>query len=310
MNEEIKGKTCLVIDDSDSVRKSLINILKNLFDRFFEARDGIEGFKILTQQKDEIDIVLCDVIMPNIDGLRFLAMKNSYQELKDIPVIMLTSVEDSERKVKGLEIGAQDWVVKPFEPSELVARVKVHLRIKALQDELRKANEVLQEMAITDPLTMLFNRRYFFESLLTEFERAKRYARVLSLVIFDIDHFKEINDTYGHQVGDRVLENFSKVLKSNLRAHDIIGRYGGEEFAVILPETRLDGAYTVADRFREVLSTMVFNAGEQKINITVSGGIAQYPYKGINTPDDLVRCADNALLKAKRQGRNVVVIWR
>jgi diguanylate cyclase (GGDEF)-like protein len=311
IEEEIKGRSCLIVDDSEWIRSSVKKALseRGIFEHFFEAEDGIRAFKILMDNKGSIDMVLCDVIMPHIDGLKFLRMRAGYEDLLRIPVIMLTAIEESGRKVKGLEIGAQDWVVKPFEEEELVARVKVHLRIKNLQDKLERANETLTELAITDPLTKLFNRRHFFELLDNEFERAKRYARVMAFVLFDIDHFKEVNDKWGHQVGDSVLMKFAEILKSTMRRHDIIGRYGGEEFAVILPETRIDGAYTVAERFRKTLSKTTIEVDELELNIKVSGGLSQYPYKDVNSPDDLVRTADNALLEAKRLGRNRVARW-
>src|ERR1700676_4963020 len=168
------SSSVLVIDDSDKIREQVIRTLKgaSLFDNYGEARDGLEGFKALMKTKP--DVVICDLEMPRMDGFKFLQIVNARPELLDIPIIILTSSSDEESKVKGLEQGACDFVTKPFGAAELVARVKVHLKIKRLQDELRSANEHLKELSITDPLTGLYNRRYATEILDKEFRRAKR----------------------------------------------------------------------------------------------------------------------------------------
>src|SRR5262249_30844758 len=157
----------------------------------------------------------------------------------EIPVIMLTSEEDVSKKIKGLEQGASDYVTKPFDEGELIARVKVHLKIKYLQDELRQKNVLLKELSGTDELTQMNNRRRFMEHFSNEFARARRYKHSLSFVMLDVDYFKQINDRYGHLIGDRVLIEVAAVMKKTMRAADIIGRYGGEEFTLLLPETNL-----------------------------------------------------------------------
>src|SRR3990172_3298029 len=173
-------KSVLIIDDSDQMRAEVRRHLQdgNLFDEYYEAADGAEGFKILLNK--EIDLILCDVIMPGIDGFKFLSMKKARPEFSDIPVIMLTGEEDIKLKIKGLEQGASDYITKPFDAGELVARVRVHYKIKALQEEPRATNRRLEELSNTDGLTRLYNRRYFMELLDLEFQRSIRYESKLA----------------------------------------------------------------------------------------------------------------------------------
>jgi PleD family two-component response regulator len=178
----------LIMDDSKAVRQQILDILKKTspFESYYEAGDGFEGFKIVLSRP--VDVILCDLEMPGMDGFKFLSMIKAREELRNIPVIMLTGHEDRNAKIRGLEQGASDFVTKPFDPEELMARVKVQFKIKSLQDELKKSNQLLLELSNTDPLTNLFNRRCLMETLNREFERSKRTKNSLSLIIVDIDH--------------------------------------------------------------------------------------------------------------------------
>ena len=301
-------KSVLIIDDNDQMRAEVRRHLNesNLFDEYYEATDGVEGFKILLNKA--VDLILCDVVMPGIDGFKFLSMKKARPEFNDIPVIMLTGEEDVRLKIKGLEQGASDYITKPFDPGELVARVRVHYKIKALQEELRATNRRLEELSNTDGLTKLYNRRYFMELLDLEFQRAQRYESRLAFVMMDIDHFKEFNDSYGHLLGDRILAEISQILAENLRVNDIIGRYGGEEFGLMMPETDLKGALVVGERYRKRIEEFTMVEVEKQLKITISLGVACYPHPQIHTMDDLIRLADNALYEAKKYGRNRVEV--
>jgi two-component system, cell cycle response regulator len=298
----------LIIDDSDKIREQIIRIVMDvaLFDIYLEARDGLEGFKSMMDTKP--DLVICDLGMPRMDGFKFLQMVNTREELRDIPIIILTSSLDLESKVRGLEQGACDYVTKPFDAAELVARVKVHLKIKRLQDELRSANEHLKELSITDPLTNLYNRRYVTEIFDKEFERAKRKHQLLSLIIFDVDYFKLINDTFGHQSGDEVLVAIAEAAQKGLRTYDVVARYGGEEFVFVLPGTHLSGAVVVAERLREAVQSLTFAPPMEGLSVTVSLGVATYPSPQVDTATKLFRQADYALYRAKQNGRNRVEI--
>ncbi len=298
----------LIIDDDSNIRAEVRRCLSgsNIFTSFYEAVDGVEGFKSLLNK--DVDLILCDVVMPGIDGFKFLSMKRARPEFNDIPVIMLTGEEDVRLKVKSLEQGASDYITKPFDAGELIARVKVHWKIKNLQEELRETNKRLEELSNTDDLTKMYNRRYFMELLELEFQRAHRYQSKLSFVMIDIDHFKEFNDNFGHLQGDRILFEVAQILKENLRVHDIMGRYGGEEFGLMMPETDLDGAMIVAERYRRRVEEFVLFENDHQLKITISLGIARYPHAQIKTVDDLIRLADNALYDAKKHGRNRVEI--
>lgn len=298
----------LVIDDSPTMRQQVISILQgvSLFERFFEADNGLDGFKVLLG--NPVDVVLCDLEMPGMDGLKFLALHNAREELRDVPVIMLTGREDREQKIKGLEQGASDYVVKPFDPGELIARVKVQLKIKRLQDDLKAQNRRFEELSNTDPLTQLANRRFLMNVLDKEFQRSERHAHPLSLIMVDIDHFKKINDTYGHQQGDLVLRTVAGVIRDLLREYDLAARFGGEEFALVLPETDRLQATQVAERVRIRVAAMRFDGVLAPLRMTISLGVGTSPGKGVKGVNDLIRIADDALYAAKREGRNRVVV--
>jgi len=298
--------TVLIIDDSETVRERIICILESfeLFAYFYEAADGLEGFKKLLSTP--ADIILCDLEMPRIDGFKFLSMLKSRPELQDIPVILLTGKHNQEMKIKGLELGASDYVTKPFDPGELVARVKVHLKIKHLQDDLKSSNERLLELSNTDHLTGLFNRRYLMDILDKELQRCIRKSGCLSLIILDIDHFKKVNDTFGHQQGDEVLKIVSKALQKELRNYDIAARYGGEEFVAVLPEANPKEAIFVAERIRSAMPEIKFSGDMANHTITVSLGVASFPCPNCNSVDEFIKLADDALYRAKTNGRNRV----
>lgn len=296
----------LIIDDSDTMRAQIIRTLReaSLFDLCHEARDGIEGFKVLLEKR--VDLVFCDLIMPKMDGFKFMALVKGREELKDIPVIMLTGRGGREFKIKGLESGASDYLTKPFDDGELIARTRVHLKIKALQDELKRSNELLRELSFTDPLTRLYNRRYLMDILAREFERVGRRGGALSLVLLDIDHFKQVNDTYGHQNGDTVLAAVAETTRAGLRSYDIAVRYGGEEFMVVLPETTLADGIAVAERLRWEVGKTLFPSPLERLAVTVSLGVAACPSELVGSVDGLIRMADEALYRAKAGGRNRV----
>ncbi len=299
-------RTLLIIDDSKAIRTQVTQTLVDgsLFGEILQAADGIEGFKLLVNH--DVDIILCDIEMPGIDGLKFLAMLQSRDDLKDMPVIMLTSHKDISTKVRGLESGASDYITKPFEPTELVARLRVHLQIKSLQDELRRSNQLLLELAQTDPLTRLCNRRHLREKLEIELNRCFRSDNPIAMIMADIDHFKQVNDKFGHQVGDEVLVRVADLIQEELRTYDLAARYGGEEFCLVLPETNLLSAVEVAERIRFKAGKMSFGGKLDSANLTISFGVAAYDGSVEGSIDDLIKKADDALYMAKHAGRNNV----
>jgi two-component system, cell cycle response regulator len=300
------ANSVLIIDDSVSVRERIIKTLESfdIFARYYEASDGLEGFKKLLSAP--VDLVLCDLEMPRIDGFKFLSMLKARQDLQDVPVLILTGMNDRELKIKGLGQGASDYITKPFDPEELVARVKVHLKIKNLQDDLKRSNELLLELSNTDHLTGLFNRRYMMDALEKEVQRSVRKGGQLALIMLDIDHFKSVNDTYGHLQGDIVLQRVATQLQKELRNYDCAARYGGEEFISILPDSSMKEALQVSERIRQSVQNLKFSGALSPLSVTASLGVACYPPSGVTSVDGFIKMADDALYRAKSNGRNRV----
>lgn len=273
--------------------------LAGLFDHYLEAGDGEAGLEILL--REHIDVVLCDLDMPGISGFELLRLMQREESLREVPVIMLTGHDRQDEKIHGLELGASDYVTKPFDPAELLARVKVQLKIKMLQDKLRR-------QANTDVLTGLFNRRYLFEELEKERVRAIAAQHHLSIAVLDIDHFKKINDTYGHQIGDQVLVAVAELLCLSIGENEIAARFGGEEFVVVLPEKSLSQARDCMEQIRRSTQTKPLVISPEEIYITLSAGVSTMKQGSQKSVDALVKAADEALYLAKESGRNRVVV--
>ena len=305
----MSNEKILLIEDNPLQAKQTREVLERAGYQVTVAENGATGFKQAKSQR--IDLILLDVVLPDFSGEQICQWLKRDDSTRAIPVIMLTAKSSTEDKVAGLEIGADDYVAKPFVEQELLARISVSLRIKSLQDDLRGKNNQLENLlreveqkAITDAGTGLFNRRHFYELLDKEFNRAKRYNEPLTCLMLDIDHFKSINDTYGHQIGDTVLSEIASILKGTIRLIEIAARYGGEEFVFLFPKTSPKEAMKPAARIHENISTHHFKGLPQDRVITVSIGIAGLPDPLIVTKDDLIKCSDFALYKAKRAGRN------
>lgn len=301
----------LVVDDSPSLRAQIRNVLQQVegFDEFIEAGDGLQAFKLLLDRRP--DLVVCDLIMPVFDGLKFLALRATRPELLHIPVVMLTAEGDANRKAEVFDQGASDYVTKPFNERELLARVRVHYRLKVLQDELREANKRLETLADTDGLTGLFNRRYFDAALLREVQRSLRYKTPLGVVLLDLDDFKRINDDFGHAMGDEVLRNVGQVVASSVRQTDFAARYGGEEVAIVFTQTSAQGVSEVTERLRVRLAERVHGYQGRTLHCTASFGVSVCDGVELSPPSatEIVERADRALYRAKHTGRNRVVLW-
>lgn len=301
--------TILVIDDSAVAREMILDALRraNLEAELQAAGSGAEALAFLEERL--ADVILCDLEMPGIDGLGFLDRVKASDIWRDIPVIILTGHETCEEKIRGLEHGACDYVTKPFNPGELVARVKVQLKIKSLQDQLRESNRLLEQLSRTDPLTGLANRRSFMTVLEQTFAHSQRHAVPLGLIMLDIDHFKQINDSYGHQGGDKVLVALAGLLRSDPDDGRLAARYGGEEFVLILPDTALDATVAMAEQLRQQVAALRFPGALANLSMTASFGVAALPHPAIKTIDQLIWEADDALYRAKRNGRNRVEVF-
>ena len=293
--------TVLVVDDSLVIRSVVRGWLEDQEYHVDEVEDGEAAIEHCLATPP--DVVLLDIEMPGLDGHQVLARLKSEPAVKDIPVVFLTNHTSMEAVLKGLRGGAHDYLSKPFEPAELVARVGAAARVKKLQDELRRRNAELDTLSRTDLLTGLVNRRHLDEHLAAQLVRSRRNGQAVSVLLLDVDHFKSINDTYGHQAGDTVLRELALRIGLELRAGDVAGRWGGEEFLLILPETDLPGSVLTGERIRRAMSAAPFDIGEMTIAVTLSGGCAT-SVAGSVVAEDLIRRADSGLYLAKSSGRN------
>ncbi len=287
-------------DDNEDVRE-IVRI--HLERAGYDVTEAVDGEHVISVTKDaHPDVILLDVDMPRVNGHQVLEELKADPSTRDIPVVLLTSHDSVEDIVSGLSLGAHDHLAKPFAAGELLARTNAALRVKQLQDQLYERNEQLEVTARTDPLTTLPNRRHFDEQLAALASSANRHATALSAVLIDIDHFKNVNDEYGHPVGDEVLREVAKRIAASLRIGDVAARWGGEEFIVALPVTDLAGAQRFAERVRAIISQSPVTVGEFiALDITASFGVSC----GTDV-QELVSSADSALYEAKAAGRNRV----
>ena len=302
----------LIVDDHEDNVELLRARLESWGFETLSAKDGAEALHMIESSLP--DLVLLDVMMPKVDGMEVARRVKNNPDLPFIPIIMQTALDSTENKVEGLEAGADDYITKPIDFPELKARVNSMLRIKRLQEEveerereLMEANERLRHMSQTDALTGLENRRHIETRLDEMFEHAKRLAEPFSCVMVDLDKFKSVNDEYGHQVGDAVLRQLARILKNEVREIDHAGRYGGEEFILLLTGTVLDAAVTFAERVRQAIEAHTFTFEGGSLKRTASFGVAGWPHPKITNCDMLVRAADDALYVAKETGRNRVI---
>jgi two-component system cell cycle response regulator len=293
--------TILVADDSLVVRAILRRQLEAGGHTVVEALDGEDALRTCREVRP--DVVLLDIEMPVLDGHATLERLKADPDLCDIPVVFLTGRVDTADVVTGLRLGAHDYLRKPFEGSELMARVSAALRTKGLQDQLRSRNAELDRVSRIDMLTGLYNRRHLDEHLRHAISAGRRQQRSVAVLLADIDHFKLVNDDHGHLAGDGVLKEVAGRLLGTLRPEDAIGRWGGEEFIAVLSDTPAEAAMVAAERMRQVIAATPFELeGGLLIPVTVSIGHTS----GLDDAEILVHRADDALYQAKGAGRNRV----
>jgi two-component system cell cycle response regulator len=299
----------LIAEDDPVSRKLLEKILVKAGNKVVSVENGQKALELFND--NFFPIVLTDWMMPGMDGLELCRAirKNTYPGY--VFIILLTAKDSKDDIIRGLGAGADDYLTKPFSHAELVARLNTGKRVLELERSLKDANEEIRILSITDPLTGTYNRGYLTERLPQEIKRARRYGRVLSIILCDIDHFKKVNDTYGHLVGDRVLKDLAQFIRHSIR-HDVdwTARYGGEEFLIVLPETDVSGASVMAKRLQSELSQRVTKTQGKKIFITASFGVTGFcpdtPDEMIS-PEAMINKADKYLYQAKREGRNRVM---
>lgn len=350
--DNITGKI-LVVDDSPTIIEIIVTYLNG---RGFTVKSASNGSEALEAVKnEEFDLILLDIMLPEMSGFDICKEIKKLNYYRNVPVIFLTALNDQLKKLEGFSVGAIDYVTKPFNYEELIARIKAMLFVKKLQDnlkykntklteafaelsklklelenknellnkknlELEQVNQALElahtriyhtnkkfyDQSIKDQLTELYNRRYLYSELEKIMSESSRNAKGLSCIIFDIDHFKKVNDNFGHQFGDTVLKTIADLMKSKFRKSDILCRFGGEEFIIILPECPLTDAANIAENFRKYIEEYEFKTENNKIIfITISLGISNL--RNNDTQDLIIKRADDALYHAKNNGRNRIV---
>ena len=299
LDERFSGPgTILVVDDSATARRNVIDALATQGHHTYEAEHGRRALDLLGRHRN-IELVISDLEMPLLDGLGLIKALAASPDFSRLPVIMVSSVSEMERVIQCLEAGATDFIRKPFHSAHLLVRVRNTLT-------LTRTLRSLSDLAHRDPLTGVFNLRVFVEMLQRDLAASGRRSQPLAVIMADLDHFKGVNDTYGHQVGDEVLIQFARRAGDQMRAGDLLARYGGEEFAISAPDTDLDGALQLAERVRAAMDQPV-STSKGMVHTTVSLGVAVRDPDGDETASQLIERADQALYRAKEAGRNRVV---
>lgn len=317
-SNNLSEQSIVIVDDSPDNLRLLVGILH---ERGYKVRPAPNGDRALaTVRKNPPDLILLDIMMPGKNGYEVCQELKADNQAKDIPVIFLSALNEVFDKVKAFRAGGVDYITKPFQVEEVLARVHTHLKLrvqqKALESqnaELKGKNRLIQEqakkleiLATRDYLTGLSNRNDFLQKSTQEEQRFKRTKRPFCLIVLDIDHFKYVNDTYGHECGDKVLVAVSRGLEKALRTQDILARWGGEEFVCLLPETGVDGISAAGEKIRSMVEVSQHDCKDVSISVTVTLGACVYD--GSCSIDECLRKADDALYKGKKQGRNQIVV--
>jgi two-component system, cell cycle response regulator len=295
----------LVADDEIVSRRLLESSLTRWGYEVLVAADGLEALRIF-QAENAPKLAVLDWMMPGLDGVELCRAIRSRKDDSYTYVLLLTAKQTKDEVIEGLEAGADDYITKPFEPQELRVRLRTGKRILYLLDQITTAQESMRQLASHDPLTKLWNRSAIVEQLDTEINRCNREQSSVGVVLIDLDHFKLINDTYGHLAGDRVLREASETMNGMIRPYDAVGRYGGEEFLMVLPGCDQINAVSHAERIRQALASIVVGTQSGDIHFSASFGVTVVD---ADTPADVqmaINAADSALYAAKRAGRNRV----
>ncbi len=302
---DVSGARILVVDDDSVQLKRLAQVLGAHYQ--VEAVDQPESAQNIAEAND-FDLVIVSTMMTDMDGLRLASHLKSHENLRHVPIIMIVDEDDERALLKGLEMGLNDYLVTPVDHNEMLARVKTQIRRKRFQEALKSNYKQSISMAITDGLTGLYNRHYLNTHLNNMVRESLAKNKPLSLLIMDMDHFKQVNDTYGHDVGDQVLQALSKVIVNATRGSDLVARFGGEEFVVLMPETDFKPALDAAERIRRTVEKTPFVVTHEvgQILKTISIGASTLNHMG-DSGEALLKRADTALYQAKNGGRNKVV---
>ena len=306
MQEPVEGARVLLIEDKGFDKNKIIEALSEDLNIVMPADNGMKAMEMVASQ--EFDILMVSLNLESEDGLRLCSHLRSNEKTRSLPIVMIAEDKDIKRVAHGMEIGAYDYIIRPIEKSELLARFRTQIRRKRFQERLRSSYEISLSMALTDSLTGLYNRRYLEVHLEKLIESNAQSKKALAVIMMDIDHFKEVNDTHGHAVGDDVLKVFADRLKNGVRSFDLVARLGGEEFVVILPDVSPERAYMVAERLRRSIcdQPMPCQVEGGGLNISTSVGATIINNGGHMIATVLDR-ADKCLYEAKNSGRNCTV---
>jgi diguanylate cyclase (GGDEF)-like protein len=301
----------LIVDDNPQNLKVLGNVLRQNTDYSLAfAVSGEEALEYIA--KNLPDMILLDVMMPGMDGFQVCEKLSNDEATSDIPVIFITAKSEPEDVIKGFKVGGVDYVTKPFNEAELLMRITTHMELKKSRDmleqknrELTEAYDKIEHLALTDTLTGIPNRRNLTNLMGKEASRSRRNGTTFSMIMCDIDFFKKVNDTYGHDTGDYVLCEVASEIQDKLRRQDVVGRWGGEEFLIMLPETKMEDATGVAEKLRAAIEDKEMNFGGHKFNVTMTFGVSVF--EGELGIEKSIKKADDALYEGKQSGRNKVV---
>ena len=301
----------LIAEDDPVTRRLLEKVLFNAGYQVLSSKNGLEALQIM--EKNFCPIVITDWMMPKVDGLELCRSVRKMTFPGYVFIIIITANDSKDNIIAGLQAGADDYITKPFNQAELRARLSTAVRVLSLEQTLKEANEQIRNLSIRDSLTNVYNRGFLTEQLPHNLDEALAASQPLSLIMCDIDHFKHINDHYGHQAGDTVLIEFCNCLRTVIGdTNEWIARYGGEEFLIILPNTTLTEAGNVAEQIRTMLSHMVVVIEDAQIGFTASFGVSSFDGNKATTarpsPDALINEADRCLYEAKKEGRNCVIV--
>jgi len=298
----------IIIADDDSVLRWLLRAsLTRVGHEVIEVADGKAAWEII--QRERIQLVITDWVMPSLDGVELIRRIRAANIPTYTYIILLTAKSEKEEIIEGLEAGADDYLTKPFDPGEMLARVAIGERILNLETRLREYKDQLEILATHDSLTGLLNRRATYQHAEQALLLAEQEATSLSLILLDVDHFKAINDQYGHLSGDQALRLVAETILQATRPQDFVGRWGGEEFVLVLPKTSLAEAEKIAEKIRQKMATTTLVLPEGDVRLFVSLGLTSSSPKNPCPLDTLVQQADQALYCAKRQGRNCVRLF-
>ena len=297
----------LAIEDN---RIDAMNLRESLAvdgDSVEQAADGATGFS--RASSGEFDLVICSLNLASDDALRLVSQFRAHEATRHIPILMVGEEDQTEKLAKALDLGVNDYLMKPIDRNEMLARVRTQIRRRRYQERMRETYEQSLALALTDSLTGLYNRRYLLTHLGRLMNDTAERQKPLALLVIDVDHFKQVNDTYGHGVGDRALQHITELMRSSVRNVDLVSRLGGEEFVVVMPDTPENFALVVAERLREVIAATPIKLDDgRELGVTVSIGCALRNPEGDDSIDKLIGRADDALYQAKRQGRNRVIL--